>query len=306
MAYDKIQYRPNPRFHAGGVSVYFGSSHDSRIVYDAANDKLTVQTKDSGGVFKDRLGIGANADTPSLDLGDGYVRWTAGSPVVAADYSIGRDAIGAGQLHFNAPAGAGFEFSLSGTAEIRYTSGMLAFQQATGLSTAAGDLTLSPVGYLVLRDGMNLIGDAENSKMSVGLTINQGVNDDEALALKSADIAHGVTDHAETDTYGQLQKQHSTLGGLHVRSFGSGVLGGSWSAVYASDTTAKSGAANAAYIIDVKKKSGTGFGSPGADANLVAIRSNGVNRFIFDADGDSHQDVGTTWTNFDEFDDPVL
>ena len=32
----------------------------------------------------------------------------------------------------------------------------------------------------------------------------------------------------------------------------------------------------------------------------MTIRNGGVGvRFIFDADGDSHQDVGTAWTNFD-------
>ena len=36
------------------------------------------------------------------------------------------------------------------------------------------------------------------------------------------------------------------------------------------------------------------------------FRNNLTTRFILDADGDSHQDVGTTWTNFDDEDDIEL
>ena len=40
-----------------------------------------------------------------------------------------------------------------------------------------------------------------------------------------------------------------------------------------------------------------------ANTNIVVI-SDGTNaRFIFDSDVDSHQDVGTAWTNYDHLDD---
>ena len=37
--------------------------------------------------------------------------------------------------------------------------------------------------------------------MGIGITINQGGQDNEILALKSSDVAHGITGIAETDTY---------------------------------------------------------------------------------------------------------
>jgi hypothetical protein len=55
-----------------------------------------------------------------------------------------------------------------------------------------------------------------------------------------------------------------------------------------------------------KLKSGTGAGNLGANANILAVLNNDTARFILDADGDSHQDVGTAWTNFDAFDDAAL
>ena len=42
------------------------------------------------------------------------------------------------------------------------------------------------------------------------------------------------------------------------------------------------------------------------DDNILAIYGGGATRFIFDADGDSHQDVGTAWTNYDGQDDVQL
>ena len=38
----------------------------------------------------------------------------------------------------------------------------------------------------------------------------------------------------------------------------------------------------------------------------MTIGSSGTKRFIFDSDGDSHQDVGTAWTNFDSHDDAAI
>jgi hypothetical protein len=60
-------------------------------------------------------------------------------------------------------------------------------------------------------------GETENTKCALGLTINQGANDDEILAFKSSDVDHGwlVT---ETDTFGFFQKIHADTGGLHIKA----------------------------------------------------------------------------------------
>ncbi|MCH8205978.1 MAG: tail fiber domain-containing protein [Chloroflexi bacterium] len=63
-----IHYRPNPRYHADGINVYFGSSQDSRLVYDGANNEWTVQSKDVGGTQTDRLKVDANVDVTRAEL----------------------------------------------------------------------------------------------------------------------------------------------------------------------------------------------------------------------------------------------
>ena len=113
----KVRYIPNPRFNADGIPVYFGSSQDSRILYDAANDEWTLQTKDAGGTFQDRMRVEGNTNTPDVDLVDNPVKWSSGRAVTAADYSIGRDADGTNQLHINVPTGATVELSVNDAAE---------------------------------------------------------------------------------------------------------------------------------------------------------------------------------------------
>lgn len=147
----KIRFIPNPRYSADAVPVYFGSSKDSRIIYDGSNDEWTVQTKDAGGSYQDRLRVEANTTTPDIDAVDLPIKWTAGRAVTAADYSVGRDADGTNQLHFNVPTGAGFEVSINDTPEVKVTAGALAFQKAFTLSTATGNLSLDAAAGSAIR-----------------------------------------------------------------------------------------------------------------------------------------------------------
>ena len=70
--------------------------------------------------------------------------------------------------------------------------------------------------------GSVYINDTANANSTIGLTINQGANDNTILALKSSDVAHGRTDVAETDTFGELLKSHGASGGLLVRGIKDG------------------------------------------------------------------------------------
>jgi len=68
---------------------------------------------------------------------------------------------------------------------------------------------------------------------------------------------------------------------------------------YTTDDVSKSTSALGATIITGAKKSGTTVDVMGSDANILTVRNGTLARFILDAEGDSHQDVGTAWTNFD-------
>ena len=160
------------------------------------------------------------------------------------------------------------------------------------------------VGFVML--GKAYINDSANATMQIGLTINQGASDDEILCLKSDDVDHGMTGFTETDTFGRITKESGLGGGLSVQGISENVVGLSLIGTHTNDDSGKSTAAEGGVKIFSSLKSGTGDGGHGANVNLLVVRDYATTRFILDSDGDSHQDVGTAWTNFDEHHDVAL
>jgi len=153
-------------------------------------------------------------------------------------------------------------------------------------------------------NGLWFINESANTNMTAGLTINQGANDDEILSLKSSDVAHGMTDIAETDTYGVFKKVSLTAGGLGIEGYGELEYGLRMRGVGSTANTAKTTAALGAFLLDGALKSTTTYGAMSADGNLVVIRNNTTAEFIFDAEGSAHANV--EWTTFDEYTDVEL
>jgi hypothetical protein len=189
----------------------------------------------------------------------------------------------------------------SGTLDSGLSAVSYGILRATNPSVARLNGALTVTGAL----GNSFIGDTSNANQTLGLTINQGASDDEILSLKSSDVAHGITSQTETDTYASFHKSSATDGGLVVRTWG-GLQGLLMMQTVTSETTTKATTANAACQVIASLKSGTGAVAMSADTNLFAVTNASNTRFILDADGDSHQDVGTAWTNFDAFDDVAL
>ena len=158
---------------------------------------------------------------------------------------------------------------------------------------------------LNLGSALTAIGDTANAGMTVGLTINQGANDNEILSFKSSDVAHGVTTVTETDTFAAFKKINGDNGGLTISALNdSGTVGLSIDSIAASAATAKTTSANAAIHLTARLASGTGVTDMSADGNLLAIRNNADTRFIFDAEGSFHADVESV--TFDAHDDIAL
>jgi hypothetical protein len=64
----KTEYNTNPRFVPDNLSISLGNSRDSGILYDAAADELTIQTRDAGGAATDRIRVQANIASPRVFL----------------------------------------------------------------------------------------------------------------------------------------------------------------------------------------------------------------------------------------------
>ena len=66
-----------------------------------------------------------------------------------------------------------------------------------------------------------------NTKLSQGLTIDQGAFDNEIVSLKSSDVSHGLTGTTETDTFVSLGKQDEGGGGLKINVVSDSGIGAS-------------------------------------------------------------------------------
>lgn len=158
-------------------------------------------------------------------------------------------------------------------------------------------------------NGKWFLNETANTKMTLGLTINQGANNNEIFALKSSDVGHGMTDIAEADTYGVIQKQEPDSGGISIRGFkdADGVKGKAANLIgflgEAADDT-KTTAGIGVVMLQASIELGAGATVVGANGNLVTIVNHTTTRFIFDAEGSAHADV--EWIAFDEEDDIVL
>src|SRR3990167_2653880 len=160
-------------------------------------------------------------------------------------------------------------------------------------------------GYTNLRHVL-FINTTSNANMTLGITIRQGAADNEAVALGSSDVAHGITGQAETDIYATMKKVAATLGGMELKGLTSGVGPGlSGLGIITTADTAKTTAAVGAINFSAYLKSGSSVTTLGAEGNIMTFQDQGSARFIFDVEGDSFED-GSGWTAFDKYDDVQL
>lgn len=129
-----------------------------------------------------------------------------------------------------------------------------------------------------------------------GLCLNHGDNDGNVLTFKNSDVAHGVTDLAETDTYGYFDKYNDSFGGCQLTGFGDSTspYGVVIYGVSATATATTSGVANASVMIKGAVKSGTNVTSLAAGDNLAVMINNTNTTHIFKGDGDIYTDTDQT------------
>jgi hypothetical protein len=198
-------------------------------------------------------------------------------------------------------------YSPSGTVSATTVSRFTAAEAATGTFGTMDRATITELldrtRYLdqtgQLQSALKaFIGDSANADITLGLTINQGAADDQILALKSSDVAHSFTSVTEADTFGYVKKNSATAGGLLIAGVSEGNSPIQISGLANAGDTTKSTAAVGAVQITGVKLSGNTTTALGANENILVVTQGTDTKFILDADGDSHQDVGTAWTNF--------
>lgn len=151
----------------------------------------------------------------------------------------------------------------------------------------AAKLKVSTGGVVYASDYF-MVNESGNAGQTQGITINQGANDDEILAFKSSDIAHGITGDAETDTYGFFQKQDNTNGGMKIRGLAV-ATGIHLHATCDNADTTKSSAGTAPVMISASGVSAAASAAQGENENILALRTHTTTVWIADEDGDTWQ-----------------
>ena len=178
--------------------------------------------------------------------------------------------------------------NVSNTAE----EGTLVFKNmVAGTSTTAMTIKGSNVG----------IGE---TSPPAPLTINQGADDGSIVEFKSSDVAHGMTDNYETDTYGAFSKASALGGGFRIEGYSEGKNGILLDGISDSDNTTKTSSAAGNVMIRAWKKSGSSWNTIEADGNLLTVGNGNAVRFIVDEDGDIFYDGSAS--AYDSYNDAQL
>ena len=154
--------------------------------------------------------------------------------------------------------------------------------------------------------GAAYIADSANAKMTVGLTINQGAADYEIFALKSSDIAHGISNQIETDSYCAIQKTSATAGGVRIVGATETKEGIRIQPMVTTADTTKSTSGESTCVVFGTIADGAGdIDVMAGDANVFGVLGTGAQtKFIVDSDGDIHADGSLS--AYDEYDDAML
>jgi len=206
--------------------------------------------------------------------------------------------------------------------------------QADQITLAAGGADLmylveSTTDYVAVPSTSLYVGPTTaNTFMSRGITIDQGSADNEVVAVKSSDVAHGMITHTDTNTYGFMSKTEGASGGLMITG-AKDADGGNYSAMRLrgflgeAPQTSKGVASYGVVSAGAWEKDGTGVKALAATgANVFSVDNAGSTRFIIDREGDIHVDAGSGdgtagtvdtgddgvdgYYTFDEFDDAQL
>ena len=140
---------------------------------------------------------------------------------------------------------------------------------------------------------------------SGGLTLDLNAADANVLTLKSSDVAHGITDTAETDTFFKIGKNNSSLGGAEITAFSEDIKAIELGAMVGAVHTTKSTSGELAINARARLKSGTGGVDMSSNANLFGVSNRNTTVMIVDTEGEIHSDGGAQ-SAYDTYDDAQL
>ena len=192
------------------------------------------------------------------------------------------------------------------TADTNTRGGMNYFHNLGGKVDELRFLTAGDDRMVIDSAGLVFIGDTANAFQTVGLTINTGGNDGEALSIKSTDVSHPFTGHGEADTYFCVRKWSSNDGGAYDMGFSETNIARAMGARSGTDDTTDTTSSGGCFWIGSSlTDGGTAWTANGATANIWTLNNNGTTRVIFKGDGTVHAS-DTSWaTGLDDIPDAL-
>ena len=149
-------------------------------------------------------------------------------------------------------------------------------------------------------------GEAAPDVSDGGVCIQQGANDTSIMTFKSSDIAHGITDLNETDTFASFSKNNASEGGLRIRGFGESseavLIEGSSNG----ENTTNGTSGVACVQVDAQKANGTDKTPLTANGNIFGASNDAQLRFIVKGDGEIYSDQSATVGTYDTYEDAQL
>ena len=207
---------------------------------------------------------------------DGQVL-TSGGACAAAAWECAGGGVGCGPLRIADGAACAPAYSFSGDTDTGFLR-----PGANRIGIATGGATQFEFNCRIF-----MANDTANTMMSYGATLNQGGADNEILAFKSSDVAHGITGFSETDTYASMNKVGAGDGGLEIKAMSEAGQSFKLRAIATTGTSTTHTTSGTGNIqLNSDEKSGTGRGALGTDANLLVIATDCAAQFIVDNAGD--------------------
>ena len=129
-----------------------------------------------------------------------------------------------------------------------------------------------------------------------GLCLNHGSGDSNVLTLKNSDVAQGMTDVAQADTYAYISKFSDTLGGLLVGGLSESAssVGISLNGYAGSVNTTIGTSATAPIELNSYKQSGTNVAALGSTENILTVTTAGTARLIVQGAGHLYTDAASS------------
>ena len=272
----------------GAAELVLDADADTAISADAADDQIDIKIggNDDFKLTAKTLTIGGGAAADTAIVFDGN----------AQDYYIGLDDSGDEfQIGKGSTLAAGREFSIGASGPVfNEDSDTHDFRIETDDQTHAFFIHGA-------NDTASFNEDSPDTDAG-GLCLNHGSNDAAVFTFKNSDVAHGITDQVQTDTYAYFSKFSGAQGGLQLMGFSEGEEAIFLHGVVTTNDTAKSGSALAPVMVRGNVKSGTNIANMGANANVFLAQNGGNAVFLVDEDGDIHYD-GSDAGAYDSYDD---